>query len=208
MPKIIEDVRKRILEKAYNIFIMEGYDNANTNKIARECNIAAGTLFNYFPTKWDLLIEVLFEVKKRGTEYFIEMIEDAEEDQRVNHLVSGMYFIIGRIGKLGKEFFSFLLLKDEEFLNKLHNRNKEIDRQIISAFRKSFKNLSEANEEMIRLILRTIQAIVISTYTKDKAKYEVNKRFACKTINTLLMNVEEIKTYTQEVSCEQESGSY
>ena len=208
MPKIIEDVRNRILEKAYNIFIMEGYDNANTNKIARECNIAAGTLFNYFPTKWDLLIEVLCEVKKRGMEYFIEMIEDAEEDQRVNHLVSGMYFIIGRVGKLGKEFFSFLLLKDEEFMDKLQSRDVEIDKQIISAFRRSFKDLSEASEELIRLILRSIQAIVISTYTEDKANYESNKKFACKTIKTLLMNVEDIKTYTQEVSCEHESGSY
>ncbi len=43
--------RDRILRSAQRLFADQGYDATTTRDIARTANIAAGTLFNYFPTK-------------------------------------------------------------------------------------------------------------------------------------------------------------
>jgi AcrR family transcriptional regulator len=43
--------RRRILDTARRLFARDGFDGAATRDLAREAGIAAGTLFNYFPTK-------------------------------------------------------------------------------------------------------------------------------------------------------------
>jgi len=43
--------RQRILDAAQRLFATQGFDAATTRDIARDAEIAAGTLFNYFPTK-------------------------------------------------------------------------------------------------------------------------------------------------------------
>jgi AcrR family transcriptional regulator len=43
--------RRRILEAARRLFARDGFAGAGTRDLAREAGIAAGTLFNYFPTK-------------------------------------------------------------------------------------------------------------------------------------------------------------
>jgi AcrR family transcriptional regulator len=70
--------RRRILEAARRLFARDGFDRAATRDLAREAGIAAGTLFNYFPTKeavaMSLAAEALSEAhntydkKRRGEE--------------------------------------------------------------------------------------------------------------------------------------------
>jgi AcrR family transcriptional regulator len=70
--------RRRILEAARRLFARDGFDGAATRDLAREAGIAAGTLFNYFPTKeavaMSLAVEALGEArdaydrKRRGDE--------------------------------------------------------------------------------------------------------------------------------------------
>jgi len=70
--------RRRILEAARRLFARDGFDGAATRDLAREAGIAAGTLFNYFPTKeavaMSLAAEALgeardsYDKKRRGEE--------------------------------------------------------------------------------------------------------------------------------------------
>jgi AcrR family transcriptional regulator len=70
--------RRRILEAARRLFSRDGFDRSATRDLAREAGIAAGTLFNYFPTKeavaMSLAAEALDEAraaydrKRRGEE--------------------------------------------------------------------------------------------------------------------------------------------
>ena len=46
-----EETRIRILKAAQQLFRSEGFAETRTKQIAQEAGIAAGTLFNYFPTK-------------------------------------------------------------------------------------------------------------------------------------------------------------
>jgi len=49
-----EKRRKEILEKALDVFITEGYVNANFQKIADKCRITRTTLYLYFKNKKDI----------------------------------------------------------------------------------------------------------------------------------------------------------
>jgi len=57
-----EDISKRqwdILDAAIKIFAEKGYAGSRTSDIAKEANIAEGTIFRYFKTKKDLLVGLL-----------------------------------------------------------------------------------------------------------------------------------------------------
>lgn len=51
--------RQRILAAAAAVFARHGYHRARTREIAAEAGVAEGTIFNYFPTKRDLLFAMI-----------------------------------------------------------------------------------------------------------------------------------------------------
>lgn len=53
--------RKSIMESARNLFSKKGFDKTGTRDIASSAKIAAGTLFNYFPSKEALGMEIICE---------------------------------------------------------------------------------------------------------------------------------------------------
>jgi AcrR family transcriptional regulator len=54
-----EAIKKEILDASRTMFFEQGYDKTSTNQIAKKVGVAEGTIFNYFKTKSDILIEVL-----------------------------------------------------------------------------------------------------------------------------------------------------
>lgn len=79
----IDDAKKeRILNAAFKEFAEKGFDDASTNRIAKEANISKGSLFNYFNNKEDLfkyLIELALE--RIDTMYF----------QKVNYDITDIF---------------------------------------------------------------------------------------------------------------------
>ncbi|MEX2175652.1 MAG: TetR/AcrR family transcriptional regulator [Pirellulaceae bacterium] len=62
--------RQRILEAAQSLFNRQGFDAATTRDIARAAQIAAGTLFNYFPTKESIAMCLVAEAHAQAVEHF------------------------------------------------------------------------------------------------------------------------------------------
>ena len=44
MPKIIKDVKLKILNTAHDLFTNNSYENVDIRKIGKECGIAVGTI--------------------------------------------------------------------------------------------------------------------------------------------------------------------
>ncbi len=63
MKKQVEDKRTAIIETALKLFTERGFHGTSTAQISKEAGVATGTLFNYFPTKEDLINSLYFEVK-------------------------------------------------------------------------------------------------------------------------------------------------
>jgi len=59
MPKIIENPQAIILEHAGIILEQQGYEALSMRAIAKSCGIATGTIYNYFPTKRELLLQMM-----------------------------------------------------------------------------------------------------------------------------------------------------
>ena len=59
MPKVIHGIKDSILKRASEIIELGEYDKFSIREIARDCSIAVGTLYNYFPSKDELLKAVI-----------------------------------------------------------------------------------------------------------------------------------------------------
>ena len=56
-----EKTRQGIVEAARELFLEDGFEGVTTRAIARRAGIAAGTLFNYFPSKEALAVALVGE---------------------------------------------------------------------------------------------------------------------------------------------------
>ncbi len=61
MPKIIKDAKETIVRQARLLLSQNGTPKLNMRTLAEGAGVAAGTLYNYFPSKEDLITEVVKE---------------------------------------------------------------------------------------------------------------------------------------------------
>lgn len=59
MPKILPNIREKIIEEGDKMLIEGGYNNLNIREIAKRCDIGTGTLYNYFSNKDELVKEIV-----------------------------------------------------------------------------------------------------------------------------------------------------
>ena len=55
MPKIIENIREKLLEEAKRQVMEHGYSSMTIRSVATACGVGTGTVYNYFPSK-DMLV--------------------------------------------------------------------------------------------------------------------------------------------------------
>ena len=55
MPKIIRDLESRLIEEAKKQIEEAGYGAMTIRSVAKACGVGVGTVYNYFPSKEDLL---------------------------------------------------------------------------------------------------------------------------------------------------------
>jgi len=53
------DMRDRILETAFKLFLEKGFDNVSTTEIKKESNAATGSFYHHFGSREGLLVEVI-----------------------------------------------------------------------------------------------------------------------------------------------------
>jgi len=62
------DKREKLLQTALELFVSQGFNDTPTGKIAKQANIANGTLFYFFPTKDELIISLYLKLKGQAAE--------------------------------------------------------------------------------------------------------------------------------------------
>jgi AcrR family transcriptional regulator len=61
MPRAIEHAKADILGTTRRLMAEQGYAHLNMRAVAAECGIATGTLYNYYPSKDDIVYAVMLE---------------------------------------------------------------------------------------------------------------------------------------------------
>lgn len=88
LARVIENPKQLILSKAKELLFSEGYEKLNMRSLSKACDIALGTTYNYFPTKKDLVVEMMIEYWK---EYFVHFREIASGEQPLYEKLHGIF---------------------------------------------------------------------------------------------------------------------
>lgn len=77
MSRIIDNPTELILNKAKELMTRDGLNSLNMRSLSKACDIALGTIYNYYPTKKDLIVQMMVEYWE---EYFrkLEAIESKD----------------------------------------------------------------------------------------------------------------------------------
>ncbi|PLY12601.1 MAG: TetR/AcrR family transcriptional regulator [Desulfuromonas sp.] len=77
--EVKQATREKILRNAEKLFSEVGYLDTTTRQIAQAAGIAAGTLFNYFPSKETLAMSLLADAFQKGRQDFQAQRTDSED---------------------------------------------------------------------------------------------------------------------------------
>jgi TetR/AcrR family fatty acid metabolism transcriptional regulator len=83
-----KDKRNKIINAALEIFTEQGFHNTRLDDIAKEANVAKGTLYLYFKSKEDLFVHCLLDGSEKDTENAQKIIQSNESfKKRLKKLV-------------------------------------------------------------------------------------------------------------------------
>jgi AcrR family transcriptional regulator len=87
-----EKTRAAIMDSARKLFYKNGFDKTGTRDIASKARIAAGTLFNYFPTKEALGMEIIASELDQAREDFdrLRRGEETLAEELFLHVMCGL----------------------------------------------------------------------------------------------------------------------
>jgi len=102
---MIKSKRTRILDGALALFTINGFHGTTTAAIAREANVATGTLFHHFETKEGLIEALYFEVKKEFAQALLQKNDPLSVLPLTDIWVNGVTWLVSQPQKM-----AFILL--------------------------------------------------------------------------------------------------
>jgi len=107
-----EKTLRRIEDAGWKLFTGQGYEATSTREIAEAADIAAGTLFNYFPEKRNLLIYLMQgQIDAALADAFATMAPSTLE-QELTHVFAVLTSCYAKERRLSRVFIKELLFTD------------------------------------------------------------------------------------------------
>lgn len=119
--EILTETRRRLLEAAATEFAQKGFANANINHISTAAGFARGTIYNYFPSKRALMLDLIDEIAASHTN-FIKMQVVAEDDpiQRLRCFFSAGFAFVDQHPAQAQIAISIVYGHDDEFKERIY----------------------------------------------------------------------------------------
>ena len=77
--QLMGETRQRLIKAAIDEFANEGFEGASINRITRAAGVAAGTIYNYFSGKNELMLTLLGEIGAEHCSYIAEQIRQESD---------------------------------------------------------------------------------------------------------------------------------
>ena len=156
------DTEKKILilEKAKDMIITEGYSNLSINKLTSELGISKGSFYTYFPSKDNMLAEILDEylenIKVFSENLILNSILNSNSiDECLDYYVNSMFNLNDRELKLALIITSlkrnYEVFNEENFIKLKNTARKTIDfiKILLKKYKKSI-NIKEIGRASCR----------------------------------------------------------
>lgn len=94
--QIVNETRQALLDAAIEEFAREGFVGANINTISKAAGFAKGTIYNYFPSKRDLLLAIIEAVAAQHLEYIAAQVDavDGPAERLAAFFQAGFDFVV------------------------------------------------------------------------------------------------------------------
>ena len=144
--------KRKILEKAFELFRKNGYKDTKVEDITRKLGISKGSFYTYFKTKEELLCELLESIKESEMEKYSKVEIDENPKKTLENFIKERFksFLellnnadIGImnsftqntiVGKFREEMTKFFKSFIKENILLRYESNREYDMEIISDF--------------------------------------------------------------------------
>lgn len=107
-----EQTLRRIEEAGWSLFTTRGYEATSTREIADAADIAAGTLFNYFPEKRSLLIHLMQQRIDEAMHRGFDTLAGSSLEEDLTHVLDVLTQCYAKERRLSRVFVKELLFTD------------------------------------------------------------------------------------------------
>lgn len=130
MPKILENPEQEILKQAREILYQEGCQALSIRKVAAACGIAVGTIYNYFPTKKELVTRIMADYWES---YFQELERIDREEQDFYNKLRAIYNLLDTFVNTFRDMWVDInALTKEEYKQAGHKRRTDFLEKLVS----------------------------------------------------------------------------
>ena len=165
------DKKLLILEKAKDMIITEGYSNLSINKLTSELGISKGSFYTYFPSKDNMLAEILDEylenIKVFSENLILNSILNSNSiDECLDYYVNSMFNLNDRELKLALIITSlkrnYEVFNEENFIKLKNTARKTIDfiKILLKKYKKSI-NIKEKDMEKCSKMIFSITEVFL-----------------------------------------------
>lgn len=176
------ETRNKIIDTAEKLFARHGFDETNTNMIAREAAISVGSIYTHFKDKWEIFLIILEEYRQKTYNFAaasVDQIVTEEHDPKaVLSMVIPALYEINRINKnLSNELERFVLVDSRAA--EIDARQEKAEDQLIKKLLLHFKDQLlitdiDSAATLINLQLRVVFRHLLKNQGNADAKKVLN----------------------------------
>ena len=181
------DTEKKILilEKAKDMIITEGYSNLSISKLTSELGISKGSFYTYFPSKDNMLSEILDEYSNNTKIFTRNLISNSNNiDECLDYYVNSMINLNDSELKLELVMTSlkrnYEVFNEENFIKLKNIACNMINfvKEALNKYKKFIKIKEKDFEKCSKMIFTTAQVFLMM----ENINFETNK-FSSKTLD-------------------------
>lgn len=181
--KIRKDKRETIMQVALKLFSTETYHATTVSKIASAAGISKGLMYNYFPSKEALLLEILEEATLCVFGDLDQNHDGKLSDDEFEHYVRQSFITLQNNKEYFKLYYSLVLQKD---VQKAYEENmKDLSKKIMLLMYDYFNRNFEDPQTELMMFSSTLKGLnMIILYSDDQTF--VNEQLIEKLIQKIL----------------------
>ena len=172
------DKKNLILEKAKDMIITESYSSLSISKLTSELNISKGSFYTYFPSKDNMLAEILNEYSENAKVFSNNLVSNSNSiDECLDYYVNSMFNLNDRELKLALIITSlkrnYEVFNEENFIKLKNTARKTIDfiKILLKKYKKSI-NIKEKDMEKCSKMIFSITEVFLMM---QNINFETNK---------------------------------